>query len=65
MRDRREASIESRAADSMDTGEAEHARRRRISSSTLFDGEREVVILHQGQEYRLRITRADKLILTK
>lgn len=38
---------------------------RRIDSPTLFDGSREVVIVHQGQEYRLRITRADKLILTK
>jgi hemin uptake protein HemP len=38
---------------------------RRIDSPTLFDGNREVVIVHQGQEYRLRITRADKLILTK
>ncbi|HEY7516691.1 MAG TPA: hemin uptake protein HemP [Methylomirabilota bacterium] len=28
-------------------------------------GEREIVIIHQGQEYRLRITRADKLIRTK
>lgn len=31
----------------------------------LFRGRREVVIVHAGQEYRLRITRADKLILTK
>jgi hemin uptake protein HemP len=37
----------------------------RIESSALFRGRREVVILHQGQEYRLRITRANKLILTK
>jgi hemin uptake protein HemP len=38
---------------------------RRIHSPTLFEGSREVVIVHQGQEYRLRVTRADKLILTK
>ena len=37
----------------------------RIESSALFRGRREVVILHQGHEYRLRITRANKLILTK
>ena len=37
----------------------------RIDSPALFRGRREVVILHQGQEYRLRITKADKLILTK
>lgn len=38
---------------------------RRIFSTALFRDEREVVIVHRGQEYRLRITRADKLILTK
>jgi hemin uptake protein HemP len=37
----------------------------RLESATLFGGGREVVIIHQGQEYRLRITRAGKLILTK
>jgi hemin uptake protein HemP len=38
---------------------------RRIESPALFEGGREVVIVHQGQTYRLRITKADKLILTK
>lgn len=37
----------------------------RLDSTSLFHGEREVVIVHRGQEYRLRITRAEKLILTK
>jgi hemin uptake protein HemP len=37
----------------------------RLSSRELFGGRREIVILHGGYEYRLRITRADKLILTK
>ena len=37
----------------------------RIASSELFQGRRDVVILHRGQEYRLHITKADKLILTK
>ncbi len=37
----------------------------RIVSSDLFRGQREVVIVHRGQEYRLHITKADKLILTK
>ncbi|HEY4911007.1 MAG TPA: hemin uptake protein HemP [Methylomirabilota bacterium] len=37
----------------------------RVSSSELFRGEREIVIAHHGREYRLFITRADKLILTK
>ena len=37
----------------------------RIASADLFRGRRDIVILHRGQEYRLHITRADKLILTK
>lgn len=37
----------------------------RIASTDLFNGRREVVIVHQGTEYRLHITKADKLILTK
>jgi len=37
----------------------------RIASVELFRGRREIVIVHRGQEYRLHITRADKLILTK
>jgi hemin uptake protein HemP len=36
-----------------------------LSSATLFRGTREVVIRHGAVEYRLRITRTDKLILTK
>ena len=31
----------------------------------LFRGGNEVVIVHKGEEYRLRITRNEKLILTK
>lgn len=38
---------------------------RRISSHSLLDGARELVIQHQGGEYHLRLTRNDKLILTK
>ncbi|HEX9125715.1 MAG TPA: hemin uptake protein HemP [Methylomirabilota bacterium] len=37
----------------------------RIASTDVFRGQREVVIIHRGQEYRLHITKADKLILTK
>ncbi len=37
----------------------------RITSSDLFRDRREVVIVHRGTEYRLHITKADKLILTK
>jgi hemin uptake protein HemP len=37
----------------------------RIESNTLFQGKSEVIIVHQKQEYNLRITRNGKLILTK
>jgi hemin uptake protein HemP len=36
-----------------------------VPSRVLFQGRREIVIVHRGQQYRLRITKADKLILTK
>jgi hemin uptake protein HemP len=36
-----------------------------IASAVLMDGRREVVIVHSGERYRLRITTNDKLILTK
>jgi len=37
----------------------------RVESATLFQRGREVIIVHRGQEYRLRITKSDKPILTK
>ena len=37
----------------------------RIDSRRLLSGGRELVIDHAGQQYRLRLTRNDKLILTK
>ena len=37
----------------------------RIESTELFDGNSEIVIVHQKEEYSLRITRNGKLILTK
>lgn len=37
----------------------------RINSARLLAGARELVIEHAGQEYHLRLTRNDKLILTK
>lgn len=37
----------------------------RLQTAELFAGQREIVIVHQGQNYLLRITRNDKLILTK
>ena len=41
------------------------SQRRRISSTELMQGAREVVIMHEGEEYVLRITKTGKLILTK
>ncbi|WP_158882965.1 hemin uptake protein HemP [Rhodanobacter sp. L36] len=38
---------------------------RHVASHALLDGARELVIQHQGGEYHLRLTRNDKLILTK
>ena len=37
----------------------------RLSSAALFGTHREIVICHGDSEYRLRITKANKLILTK
>jgi hemin uptake protein HemP len=37
----------------------------RIESNRLFQGASEIVIVHQNEEYNLRITRNGKLILTK
>lgn len=36
----------------------------RISSESLLGDRRELVIVHKGREYRLRLTQNDKLILT-
>ena len=37
----------------------------RIDASTLLAFSREIILVHNEQEYRLRITSNDKLILTK
>lgn len=37
----------------------------RLRSDALLGGRQEVEIEHQGEVYRLRLTRAGKLILTK
>jgi len=36
-----------------------------VRSAGLFRESREVIIMHHEEQYRLRLTRADKLILTK
>jgi hemin uptake protein HemP len=38
---------------------------RRLKVSDLLAGDREAILEHDGQDYRLRITANDKLILTK
>lgn len=45
--------------------QAVHAAPKRIDSSSLLSGHRELIIEHAGCEYRLRRTQNDKLILTK
>ncbi len=40
-------------------------RPRRLKVSDLLAGEREAILEHSGQDYRLRITASGKLILTK
>ncbi|MES9946442.1 MAG: hemin uptake protein HemP [Candidatus Thiodiazotropha sp.] len=37
----------------------------RLNSTDLFQGQSRLVIMHKGSEYQLKITRYDKLILTK
>jgi hemin uptake protein HemP len=44
---------------------APSAKKPRIESTRLFQGHSEIVIVHQKEEYNLRITRNGKLILTK
>ena len=36
-----------------------------VETASLFHGRDEVRLLHRGQEYRLRVTKQGKLILTK
>ena len=58
------ARYESPAPAERDAGD-ERAPLRRVESARLFASGREVIIVHRDQEYRLRITKSDKLILTK
>ncbi|MGJ0484020.1 MAG: hemin uptake protein HemP [Methylomicrobium sp.] len=47
------------------TNQATNSDKPKLSSSVLFGSRNEIVIVHNDEEYRLRITRAGKLILTK
>lgn len=44
---------------------APRSQKRRVSTADLMQGAREIILLHGGEEYVLRITKAGKLILTK
>lgn len=48
-----------------DTDRPDSERRREISSEALLGGSKELLIHHRGEAYRLRLTRQNKLILTK
>jgi hemin uptake protein HemP len=37
---------------------------KRVASESLLESKKEVVIVHNGREYRLRLTQNGKLILT-
>ena len=49
----------------VDTRPAAPPGQRTFTSQELFEGADEIVLLHNGAQYRLRVTRQDKLILTK
>lgn len=52
------------AAVSMQTGESsERQAPNRVASDALLGPHRELVIVHNGREYRLRVTQNGKLIL--
>lgn len=38
---------------------------KKINSKEIFENLSTITIVHEGQEYQLRITKANKLILTK
>ena len=50
---------------SVPPGERRESQPAILDTAELFDGTSEVRLVHRGQEYRLRITRQGKLILTK
>ena len=59
-------SVETRHAGAQPTSsQPAPMRRRPIDSRQLLAGARELAIEHLGQTYHLRLTRNDKLILTK
>ena len=55
----------SRVKDESEASPERGAKPRRLKVSELLGGEREAILEHGGQDYRLRITASGKLILTK
>ena len=53
------------AANPQHSPDAEQATIRRFEVADLLQGGREIILVHGGSEYRLRITGNGKLILTK
>jgi len=53
------------AADSGLAGNGERHQLQRISSAALLQGERRIIIEHEGSDYLLQLTGKGKLILTK
>ncbi|CAM3997762.1 hemin uptake protein HemP [Arcobacter cloacae] len=43
----------------------ENKKDKKIESKVIFQNANIITIVHDGQEYQLRITKANKLILTK
>ena len=43
----------------------ENKKDKKINSKEIFENTTTITIVHDGQEYQLRITKANKLILTK
>ena len=47
------------------TGDTRSSQPIRIELASLLGGRREAIIVHNGEDYRLRVTANGKLILTK
>jgi hemin uptake protein HemP len=54
-----------RSISNPDISETRHVPPGAFPTDSLFQGRQEILIDHNGERYRLRITRNDKLILTK
>ena len=58
-------SVETRLSAAEEPASSNKAVTSRYDSQALFGGQQEILIEHAGHAYRLRITRQNKLILTK